>query len=771
MNLTQAVAIFDKKNAAGEILNRKTGEKTTITKGQRAAILSSVKNALRRAGVKDTELYTTDLTALAATLPDHARLDAEERGLHSKNVEADRVRRFLAVVEGKEYRRNRQTPDIALPEWRPVYQTLRQWEVEQGTRVTLAPKIILLQNLASKYGKILTPQVLPDRRTIETWAREEGIPASSMYQMCSAYGKARELLAASDGPELPALGHAVRATERGLHTLPDIAELLAHAGSNKPVPEVTTDEMIALLAPRMHAALQLYGIQGQNQNHSPGWFRKQTNAMSRILAEAHRAGHDIASLEPIDLWLKEEVTEVEEKGGTRALSLGARLDPVHSAFGRRVVRIPLIRVLCDRQAVPSAAGSPIRLVRSGGAGEIAGVPFYTETIQSDLKNLFGLTRAAYAEEWNDHPETWLQVKTVYDVTLGAMKELNKKRQFTGQKDKLALLKQVTLPILVCIGLPALRGYIYRLREAFHASLVRNGSFNSPAVRRAEARYHYWLTRYVVTAVHLSDGLRVKNYTGARVGEGMHIQPTVLRDESGKWIGFSEVSTHFRGYDCPSVCLKIRTDKNGKERSRSHKLHPGIVDLVLFFEYWTEARPRALVEAGLLDSVEAYDPDRDLEEWHFALFVSPRAHQASKPYGNYRENAVSSFVGQVLYTIVRHVLGEELPDWEEIGKDSPFRSLFAAHVTRLLLGSYWGGIRDDWRYAGVLTEDSENVLRDHYSEYEMAMETWKDSATVWKRPNFFDSLMDRIRSREPIDWDKETRRLRTDTTINWALGDL
>lgn len=770
MNLEQAVAIFDEKNTAGEILNRKTGEKTTITKGQRAAILSSVKNGLRRAGVRESDLYTTDLTALAATLPDHARLDAEERGLHSKHVEADRVRRFLAVVEGKKYRRNRQSPDVALPQWRPAYQAVKKWEAEQDTRYIRAHRIIVLQNLASKHGKILTPHALPDRRTIEEWARAEGLPSGAVYGMFAAYAKAQDLLEASGGKELPDLGYAVSPAERGLRALPGIAELLVRAGSTKPVPEVTTEEIIALLAPTMHAALRLYTAQGENQNHSPGWFRKQTNAVSRLLAEAHRAGYDIATLEPIDLWLKEETVETQEKGRACRLSLGARLHPQSGAFGRRVIRIPLIRILCDRQAVPSAESSPIRLVRSEGAGEIVGIPFYTETIQMDLKSLFALTKAAYAEEWNDHPETWLQVKTVYDVTLGAMREVNQKRQFAGQKDKLGLLKQVTLPILVCIGLPALRSYVRTLREAFHASLIRNGSFHSPAVRRAECRYHYWLTRYLVAAVHLSDGLRVKNYTGARVGKGMHIQPTVIRDENGKWTGFSEVSTHFRGFDCPSVCLKIRTDKNGKERSRSHKLHPGIVDLELLFEYWTEARPKALVEAGLLDCIEAYDPDRDLDEWHFALFVSPQA-RPTKPHGNYGEKTVSDFVGQVIYTIARHVLGRELPDWEEIDRDSEFRSLFAAHVTRLLLGSYWGGIRDDWKYASVLTEDSENVLRDHYSEYQMVMEEWKDSPVVWMRPNYFDSLMNRVRSREAVNWDKETKKLRTDTTINWRLGDL
>jgi hypothetical protein len=173
-----------------------------------------VKNALRRAGVNEFELYTTDLLPLAATLADHARLDAEERGLHSKHVEADRVRRFLAVVEGKEYSRNRQHRDIALPDWRPVYQAVKEWEGTRSTRSMYAPKIILLQNLASKYGRILSPHALPDRQTIERWARAEGLTPGTRWGIFAAYNRARKLLE-SDGQRLPELGHAVRSTERG----------------------------------------------------------------------------------------------------------------------------------------------------------------------------------------------------------------------------------------------------------------------------------------------------------------------------------------------------------------------------------------------------------------------------------------------------------------------------------------------------------------------------------------------------------------------------
>jgi hypothetical protein len=57
VNLEQAIEIFDARNTAGKVLNRKTGENSTISKGQRAAILCSVKNALRRAGVNEFELY------------------------------------------------------------------------------------------------------------------------------------------------------------------------------------------------------------------------------------------------------------------------------------------------------------------------------------------------------------------------------------------------------------------------------------------------------------------------------------------------------------------------------------------------------------------------------------------------------------------------------------------------------------------------------------------------------------------------------------------
>jgi hypothetical protein len=56
-----------------------------------------------------------------------------------------------------------------------------------------------------------------------------------------------------------------------------------------------------------------------------------------------------------------------------------------------------------------------------------------------------------------------------------------------------------------------------------------------------------------------------------------------------------------------------------------------------------------------------------------------------------------------------VLGRELPGWGSKALNAKWWGAFAPHVVRLLIGTYWGGIRRDWGEAEFLTNDRKTAL--------------------------------------------------------------
>jgi hypothetical protein len=328
---------------------------------------------------------------------------------------------------------------------------------------------------------------------------------------------------------------------------------------------------------------------------------------------------------------------------------------------------------------------------------------------------------------------------------------------------------VTLPMIICLGLPALARRARQLRERWHLSLLRHSADpGHPSVVRAENALDEASIDYLVMAIFTADGLRLANYANARLGpvgrDAMvetragtgeivrsycHIHP-ILEPDGGGLIG---VNTSFYGDDHPSVKLKIDRVPGSEEwREHPHWLRPGIVDMKIMWDVLTRVRPRRLAAQGLIPDPHCYDLQRDMEEQHFALFVSPEG--SGDPYkavtGAYGDGAISERYGRVLHWICTEVLERDLPEYgPELKRRYP--KVFSAHISRLIAGSYFFGVLDRKHPAATLLNDTPGMVERRYSVNEMSTVHKRG----WEAPHFFDAYVARIWDEgEVIDWDTE-----------------
>ena len=63
-------------------------------------------------------------------------------------------------------------------------------------------------------------------------------------------------------------------------------------------------------------------------------------------------------------------------------------------------------------------------------------------------------------------------------------------------------------------------------------------------------------------------------------------------------------------------------------------------------------------------------------------------------------------GRALHWVVREALGrDDVPGWNDPARTTKCRCLFGAHVMRLLLATYLGGLRQRWEETRHLTADT------------------------------------------------------------------
>lgn len=774
MTVQEAIEIFREKVATDEVMNLKTGRPGPVTPRDVSAILSCTTAAFSFASGK-SDLSQIPYDAYADRLDQFARAEAEERGLIDGANRANRCRRFVATVDGFVRQRRRLGANAVPEEWTDLYNALRNGELASGNRVRKAGFLVDLAQRVAIAG-IRSPADLPTKDKLESILRREGDSRSTYDAMLNAYREARKLyLEANPQATLPNIDRCPITTERGLRSLPNIVELLEAKGYDGAVGDLPVADVIRLLAPTWYRVMDAF-IEAEAKARSRDFPKKVIGASSRFLAALVRSGHgELESAHPTQFLLRwidtgelvEDVIDGEE------WELEFADDPAHlmepeTGGARETLKVRLFELLAYEMAHESAENSPLTVVN--GAVE-NGPPFWTETVINDVRLIgqMGLKAGERSRIFRNQPALEADTHLAVGGFLLRMKKANSRVSFNDRKAKALLLDLVTLPMVVCLGLPRLRSSVLNARREWRETLLRYGGDSAhPRVRRSEEEYDRQLTSYLIFATFIADGLRLANYSGARlgpceyrtrvedavpdgsvVGSYCHIYPMLAPDGAGL-IG---VKTNFFGDDHEQVKLKIDKVPGSDEwREHPHWLRPGIVDMELLWDYLVRVRPKRLAAQGLIESVLDYDLQRDIDEQHFALFVSDKA--STDDYravtGAYVPDAISESFGRTLHRICTEVLGRRLPPFGPELRQK-YARVFSAHSSRLLLGTYLYGILGKKNEAAVLLNDTPQMVERRYSVVEASM-VHKQG---WEHPHFFDSYFDRIWNKgEVIDWSTE-----------------
>lgn len=730
MRFEDAAEKFRAKNEQGEIPNRKTGGTHSISENRCAAVISAARRGLHRATDR-ANVGPVDLAPYAETLPEHARAYARERGRSHPDGYASRARLFLQVVEGKVYQQQRQGRSRVLEAWRPLYEALEargeREELNWGFRAAFRK----LQNLALLH-EVRRPEELPGRETLEAWAGEaEDISPRYFRRMLEAYWIGRREL---DDTELPVLKTRVRENERGLRSLSNLPEVLAEHGHRPEAPyELTGPEILRMIAPKVAqtAADYVESVSGDSSSVE----KKAWGAASRAAAEAIRLGHD-----PSDLHVPQLFQPVLE----RSLEIPSYQQDLVDDGARVTETVSLLGIMLDDWAERSWANSALTV--ESGEDDF----WYTHTVRQDVEHLYRMVMSEYTKTLDDSELQTIKEEYEQELTR-RMEEHNDNHVVAGQKDKERFLRTMTWPQLVCIGLPALRERVFELRDHYFAQVERqDGELGAGGVHRARTRYFSALEKYLATALVADDGLRMQNYSGAQVGKHVEVVPEVEETDEGeiRWAGLERVATHFFGQDPEHVRLKKDTDENGRNRDRHRDVNRDIVDFTLLKDYLLDARPYRLSQAGLIGDEEDFDPRTDDDR--YALFVSPRS---SRPDGRYgKKSSLSHKIGKALLWIAGDVLGRDVPDWTDEARTGEWRELWAGHIVRLLITTYWGGLRGEWAYAERLTDDTRRTLERAYDRAASGAMQAKMRREGWENPHHFDEICDRLRHGKEVDWE-------------------
>ncbi|HEU4648545.1 MAG TPA: hypothetical protein VFS33_05755 [Gemmatimonadales bacterium] len=733
-----------------------------------AAATLAGQQAAAKALTCPADIYALEIGPFLASLPAYAGGNPDNRKDRQKR--ASNVKLFISVVAGIDFDSPRPVSPTRVHEpWRCLYEPLMRYvdaggdKRERDKRRNLPGALLRLQDLLLARGHA-APAEVPDRHTLRKWLLEaepdledERANKRAHWYLgayrtaCRVAGLAQELpqhyeLIEDEGIGIKSLGSMPKADGELEESWMSRARDLGFEGDFRDVEMLV---LVRLFAPKMGLMLDRYLAQGRSALKRGPWAEAQIDMASWAVASLIRLGVDPREMHWPDLFLERRTVSVdvdEERDEVLNDFLAGRGRRAQRA--RATAQHSLLRRCLDLAAPRSWANSPLWLVTP--RHELDPVPRYTEKLEHHLDAVFVLTREMYGRHMQQAEDSetradWGLVVAEYEATAKHVADYNQGRPVDGRKDKSAML--ITWPQAICMGLPYLRKRALELRVLVEEARERRGHLESRSSRELLARYDEALREWIVATIMLDDCLRVKNYAGARAGE--HVVPLVRRGADGRWLTVVGLETHWRGIDAGKVALKMWENRDGNPRTRDRTITPALLDSLLLTDYWLGTRRRALASASILKPSQPYDPDQD--RWAFIVTPRPQAHQHADPtwYGDMTTDMVSDIFGSALYRMCREVLHLDLPPWDSSELTTKFRALFSAHVTRLAVGSYLGGLRNQWTEAEELTDDMEDTLRKHYSRVQKKWAELKH-VTGSQNPHHFDAVIDRMRMRVPED---------------------
>lgn len=695
------------------------------------------------------DVANLDIRELVPVLHVHAQAAAEAKGHSDPGDHRRRALRFTLELTGVRF----ETARITLPcpeNWTPLLDVL--------TASNAKSEMVFLSQCCSLAGYPDAPRRLPSVEALYAAARKIGGEAGCRRlrrSTLSKYRTARKRLldsAASDEERasLEALFAPLPTQTQGgathLGVEPETRAMLIRMDL---IPDqMTPQEMFRAIAPQMAADYDHWAsTDGAHQSES---YRTQClETLLRVCGWVVRHGEAtcLPTLRLPDLFLKTDGSAAIEPVNARA---AAFLAASSAGTGKDTIERCLLEYLAEQEAELSLARSTVTTPQIAGRGP-SGKPWFTHAVWqncsrvwdmvSDVYGVLGCTSAG-ASDWAKITSRWGRLqKELSDRQLPAHVK-------TRAKDKGKLIRTVTLPHLVCVGLPLRRHELHALRADWLQSLQTATAAGHarpeehPVVRDAADRYFAAAISFCLLSLCIDDGLRAKQYTRGRLGSGGNFRLVLTRDRDGKPIGIEKLTTWWTGDMNDSAHLKIKGRRKNKKilKRENREVRWGFVDRAILWDVISYWRPRQLVSAGLFPTLGSYDLEADLASGRYALFPSDVAVKRAE---NSRTD-LSKLMGRELHYIVRRWLRTDLPEWDEISRDPEWRCLWAMHVSRLLIGSYWGGARNQWEIACYLTTDTETTLRNEYAEIDEGLrDRVGPNTTWWEHLNAYDSWMDRL----------------------------
>lgn len=358
--------------------------------------------------------------------------------------------------------------------------------------------------------------------------------------------------------------------------------------------------------------------------------------------------------------------------------------------------VPLLHLLLDRQAEASRARSP---AARGETGSGRAAPGYTKALAASAKTF----QHAF-DRWvqtTTYPGTAERVhlaglldaarRVTRDVATGVTKGVPCK-----QPERLLAL--LTLPQLVCLGLPRLTAYLLEAYRGFCAA---------GRARDLPQEFVHLVESCFVTAVFAADTLRVKNWQFARVGHEIRLSRVGREANAQAFDVYSRFTG--RGGDNIPAALKIKYDwvpdasgrRRRHERTREHRWSPAVVtpELMTLYLSVLGSGKRAPNEAAA-----GRGPT-------FPPRGAPLLTAAKQPGKRLSRKQLCERVARVLHWVCREVLGRALEPWETFcrTRGREYYGLFGPHVLRALQATYWLGVRErDVIGAGLSAAESRAV---------------------------------------------------------------
>jgi hypothetical protein len=696
--------------------------KEQISQSTEHALVSTLKAAVRA-----STIGTLDIRPVLPDLARHAHAAAQQSKVSNPSEAASRARRVVRLVTGMaaDGRKLHAPMQFLGDGWGDL--------VTHASRRQERSKLVVLARTLTAMRAFDAPAAIPALADIRDFALRDDAPYSwnSVRNAISAYRRVRTRAVLADTTRAICFAEAPR--------LPD-PRARTHSALSLPA-EGAQPTLRGL--ERLHAGLvDTFPAIAEEikrfRDLSPGtpasqvWQNTVATAVGRQLAviEQLYAQPSAARVLPTrsDLRLWHFYSTYVPGGGTVEADGGffTAVAPVSERRQLLARALALIDAETAREVSPFAAGAssewmPQTVVRTECA------------IWSVVSKVYGskIDAEAFVEQRQRRHSL---MKWLHENGPGAAERSGR------EMDKVWLIEHLSFPLLVCVGLPWLAAAARARRDEWQ-HLVRHGAPDD-ILATAYMSYAFALHDYVGMAVAADDGMRRKNYTNAVIGR--HVRLTY----TGGVLTMIKLTFGTDRED--PACLKI-TERGPRGRRvrvepHVHTISPGVVDHELFDRWVREVAP------GF-----SYTRPQPPHEGHLSvedcagmrLFPSGvRAEYAQvRPGGSF-----ASRMHDTLFAIIRLLHGDAVPATRA---ELPLaqRAACTLHRIRLLLTSYWGGVRDDWKHAMHLTSDTESTLREHYtvSVSNHIRDQLARQQNSWHHPRWFDGLMDDLRAGQTFEW--------------------